>query len=838
MFLLIYNPPTNSPYRIQADSLIDCISSYFNDDLVSSNSFTILGDINLVDVCWATITAHSDYSKAILEKVESLNLLPLVFEPTYKSGSILDIILTSTPELFTVCVDESLYSDHFAVFAWFSLPKPLSNQSSQTTSKYSASSFSAHCFNQNLSSHYYDLLSFPNSSFLQFSFDDYVAFWYQVLMNAINASCHRKTNRRLEFPYFYSSHSIHMINKLRTAAKNNYEPTYQKKLNDDIQNSIELDKTILIDSLSPNSTRSCFKYLRSFSLNHLPNQMHWKHIKASTNIHIANLFNSYFSSVYQTSNSTFLPIADNPLVFLQDMTVEISMVEALLSSASSNCSSSDPIPTFVFNSCPGLLAPLVTQLFNTIIKSKQWPDFWKCSTIKPILKSGNPENVENYRPISNLPQLSLILEKIIFRFIYPQIRPLICDQQHGFLKNRSTVTQLLPYLDQLYHQLDVNGPSFSVYFDFSKAFDLVCHHKLLQKLASFNFDSDFLVLFKSYLNQRSQKVYVNGCLSDSAKITSGVPQGSVLGPLLFLIFINDLPKTVRTSSSYLFADDSKLHSVLTTSDMQHDINGFLYWSGENLMRFNIDKCNVISFKNRELIGPFFLDGNELPVVNTIKDLGIMVSDNLSWDKHIQSKLIAARKSFQFLKRNLPRNVCTRTKLLYYRLCVLSVLLYGSQIWYPSLIYRRKLELFNMKCLKWVTGLSNYLEQLAATYTLPISFYLVFQDMLFLNKTIHGKYDLNIKDFICFSHPAKDLRSSKFIHLSPVNPCHKFKTQESYFQRICCYSNYLSAINISVLDNFNSFRRDLSIYLHNRVSSFDINRSCTWFIKCSCSICRA
>ena len=131
---------------------------------------------------------------------------------------------------------------------------------------------------------------------------------------------------------------------------------------------------------------------------------------------------------------------------------------------------------------------------------------------------------------------------------------------------------------------------------------------------------------KSYLNQRSQTVYVNGCLSDSAKITSGIPQGSVLGPLLLLIFINDLPKTAQTSSSYLFADDSKLHSVLTTSDMQHDINCFLYWSGENLMRFNIDKCNVISFKNRESIGSFFLDGNELPVVNTIKDLGIMVSD--------------------------------------------------------------------------------------------------------------------------------------------------------------------------------------------------------------------
>ena len=275
----------------------------------------------------------------------------------------------------------------------------------------------------------------------------------------------------------------------------------------------------------------------------------------------------------------------------------------------------------------------------------------------------------------------------------------------------------------------------------------------------------------------------------------------MLGALLFLIFINDLPKTVQTSSSYLFADDSKLHSVLITSDMQHDIIGFLYWSGENLMRFNIDKSNV-NFKNREPIGPFFLDGNELQVVNTIKDLGIMVSDNLFWDKHIQTKLIAARKAFQFLKRNLPRNVCTRTKLLYYRLCVLSVLLFGSQIWYPSLIYRRKMGLVNMNCLKWVTGLSSYLDQFAATYTLPMLFYLVFQDMLFPNKTIHDKYDLNIKDFICFSHPAKDLRSSKFIHLSPVKPCHKLKTQESYFQRICCYSSYLSAINISVFDNFN------------------------------------
>ena len=125
-----------------------------------------------------------------------------------------------------------------------------------------------------------------------------------MLMNAINASCHRKANRRLEFPYFYTSHIIHKIIRLCTAAENKYEPTYQKKLKDDIQ--------ISIDILSPNLTPSCFKYLRSFSLNHLPIQKHWKHIKASTNIRIANLFNSYFNSVYKTRNATLLPIIENP----------------------------------------------------------------------------------------------------------------------------------------------------------------------------------------------------------------------------------------------------------------------------------------------------------------------------------------------------------------------------------------------------------------------------------------------------------------------------------------------------------------------------------------------
>ena len=122
----------------------------------------------------------------------------------------------------------------------------------------------------------------------------------------------------------------------------------------------------------------------------------------------------------------------------------------------------------------------------------------------------------------------------------------------------------------------------------------------------------------------------------------------------------------------------------------------------------------------------------------------------------------------------------------------------------------------MNCLKWATGLSNYLVQLAATHTLPLSFFLVFQVMLFFNETIHGKYDVTIRDFICFNHPAKDLRISKFIHFSPVKTCHQIKTQKFYFQRICGYSNYLSAINSSIFDKFNCFRRALLITVRDNL----------------------
>ena len=160
--------------------------------------------------------------------------------------------------------------------------------------------------------------------------------------------------------------------------------------------------------------------------------------------------------------------------------------------------------------------------------------------------------------------------------------------------------------------------------------------------------------------------------------------------------------------------------------------------------------------------------------------------------------------FQILKRTIPHNVSVATKLLFYRLCVHSILLYGSQMWYPSISQRRQLEFFNRKCLYWVTGLWDYNLQLSRTRTLPISFYLVLQDLIFLNKSIKGKYDLNIQNFICFSSNVRNLRTSHCQLLTPVSKCNKFTSRQSYFQRVCQWSNFLSERNIDITQSCENF----------------------------------
>ena len=391
IFLLIYNPPASSQFRIPAKMLTDSIR-YFNSKLINGSSYTILGDLNLPDICWASSDGGCDYSKLFLEVIEDHSLMPLIYEPTHSSGNTLDIILTSHTELFTAFVNEVLYSDHFPLFAFFTIPEAaptvIGNFMKSSLSK---SSFSHSIFNSNISPCFTKLIVEQNSCYCISTTNDYVDSLYAQINHAILLSCAHKTIRRQQLPYNYSLHTVYLLNKHHSISKRTANTNPFASIQQDLNNSIELDKTCLLESLRPNSTRDCFKYLRSFTKRKLPNQMHWMNRKASISIEIAILLNDYFCSVFLEKHEIQILQPEKPTIFLSDLHVNIKKVEKALELAKTSCITNDRLPTFILNCCSELISPLVVQLFVKVLETKTWPELWKCMFITPTLKSSNPE---------------------------------------------------------------------------------------------------------------------------------------------------------------------------------------------------------------------------------------------------------------------------------------------------------------------------------------------------------------------------------------------------------------------------------------------------------------
>ena len=329
--------------------------------------------------------------------------------------------------------------------------------------------------------------------------------------------------------------------------------------------------------------------------------------------------------------------------------------------------------------CALPLSGPVFHLFSRCIERAVLPDEWRVHRITPIFKSGDRASVANYRPISLLSILSKVFERFIFDHILEFVSSSISGNQFGFLKHRSTVQQLLLFLDHLLQSKSTPTQFDSIYLDFSKAFDKVPHNLLLLKLRSLGIIGNLWQLLHHYLSDKSLCVAINNTLSPTLLVLSGVPQGSILGPLLFIIYVDDLHSLQMYSRLLMFADDTKcLSSPSDTVQIQHDLNELSQWL---CLPFNVTKCSLIHFFSTSslLSSTYYLNCSPVSTVVSQKDLGVLFTEDLSWSSHYKQLAATAYKTLGLLRRTFSSAVDIPTRKLLYTSLIRSKLTYASVI---------------------------------------------------------------------------------------------------------------------------------------------------------------
>ena len=298
-------------------------------------------------------------------------------------------------------------------------------------------------------------------------------------------------------------------------------------------------------------------------------------------------------------------------------------------------------------------------------------------------KKGPKCLASNYRPVSLTSVLCKLYEKFIRKHILTHVEHLLSAQQHGFVGGRSCLSNMLETVEIIIDMLDGGAPVDVLYFDFCKAFDTVPHWRLLTKLGNYGITGVTLEIIRDFLSNRSMNVVVGGEKSESHRVTSGVPQGSVLGPLLFVLFINDLPDDLK-SKIMLFADDLKLIANVNNYDsVKGDISQLEQWQDTWLLRFNTDKCKVLHLSKNGNPGlAYYVGGTALSSVESECDLGLYTDAQFEWTENMKRAISKANRMTAWVSRN----IIAKTKdvmLLVYKTLIRPHIEYCVQVWSPS-----------------------------------------------------------------------------------------------------------------------------------------------------------
>ena len=474
----------------------------------------------------------------------------------------------------------------------------------------------------------------------------------------------------------------------------------------------------------------------------------------------AEILDSFFSSVFTEEDTNNIPTLSlrNKDMFLSDLIITKEAVKDKLNCLNTNKSMGpDGIPSIILKSLSNELCQPLSTIFNKSLSEGVVPKDWKCAEVTAIFKKGSKSDPGNYRPVS----LTSIICKVLESFIRDQLMTYMeennffSDCQHGFRRHRSCVTQLLDAMND-FTELIENGDCIdSIYLDFRKAFDTVPHKRLINKLKAYGVNGPFLDWIESFLSNRKQRVKVNNSYSNYSSVKSGIPQGSILGPILFIIFINDLPDVVK-SLCKIFADDTKIYnSHRKNSILQKDLLNLLKWSEIWQIHFNAIKCGVLHIGKKNLNHDYFIDENltnKLNSVTTEKDVGVIFSSNLKFDEHISNVVKKANSLTGLLKRSfvyLDKSMFNKL----FKGIVRPHLEYANVIWHPN--YKRqsieieKVQRRATKILKEINVLS-YSDRLKALNLPSLKYRRLRGDLIQAYKIIHDIDNLNKENFFKFN----------------------------------------------------------------------------------------
>ena len=436
----------------------------------------------------------------------------------------------------------------------------------------------------------------------------------------------------------------------------------------------------------------------------------------------ANIFNNFFASKSTVPNPNdeppILPQKDGVSVLKSINTSPIEVGKIIRTLKQSHMSHCGVPGKFLVCLDPVISKPL-SALFNNLFNASLYPDQWKLSHVTPIYKRSGPKcDKSSFRPISLLPTLSKVCESVIHSRLLSHCleNNVISERQGAYLKGDSTIHQLLYIIHHIKQNWGKGHITHGLFLDISAAFDKIWHRGLISKLQQIGIEEKFLDLFKSYLSNRQQVVVVDGFKSNTSEIKAGCPQGSRLGPLLFIIYINDIIYNLE-SEIIIFADDTTLlasgcNSDETTAQLDRDIIKLINWSSKWKVSFNPKKTKDMIFSNKPAITapPLMFNDTTIDRVSSHKHLGLYLTPTLDWSAQINYVCLKANRKLNILRS--VKGLSRKTLDILYKLTVRSVLDYGLPIYYNNLRQTeiRRLQQLQYRAGKVVCGALHFTSQ--------------------------------------------------------------------------------------------------------------------------------